>query len=89
MYRAGLEGILGVQRRGDMLIVDPCIPAGWPGFEVTVKFAQAVCRIEVRAARTREGQELYTTLDGVRSAHTGESVSVPIDGHSHHLLMFA
>jgi cyclic beta-1,2-glucan synthetase len=89
MYRAGLEGILGIRRRGDMLMVDPCIPAGWPGFEVTVKFAKAATRIEVRAARTREGEEMYSALDGVRSPHAGAALSIPIDGHSHHLLMFA
>ena len=37
MYRAGIEGILGIRREGAFLIVDPCIPAAWPGFEATVR----------------------------------------------------
>jgi cyclic beta-1,2-glucan synthetase len=35
MYRAGLEGILGLHRRGDRLVVDPCIPSSWPSCRVT------------------------------------------------------
>jgi cyclic beta-1,2-glucan synthetase len=34
MYRAGLESILGLRRRGDTFGVDPCVPASWPGYEI-------------------------------------------------------
>ena len=37
MYRLGLEAILGVYRVGQTLVVDPCIPPGWPGFEVILR----------------------------------------------------
>ncbi|HXC59320.1 MAG TPA: hypothetical protein VN645_08380, partial [Steroidobacteraceae bacterium] len=88
MYRAGLEGILGIRRKGDFLIVDPCIPSGWPGFEATVKLAQAVCRIEVRVAHADEHHEPHSVLDGVLTPHAREPVSVPLDGNNHHLLIF-
>ncbi len=35
MYRAGVEGILGIRREGASILVDPCIPAAWPGFEAS------------------------------------------------------
>ena len=35
MYRAGLEGILGFHVQGNNLRIAPCIPARWPGFEIT------------------------------------------------------
>jgi cyclic beta-1,2-glucan synthetase len=35
MYRVALESLLGFQLHGDRLRVQPCIPAAWPGFEVT------------------------------------------------------
>ncbi len=35
MYRAGLESILGFRLRGTALIVDPCVPKTWRGFELT------------------------------------------------------
>lgn len=34
MYQCGLEWILGIRRRGSRLLLDPCVPAGWPGFQV-------------------------------------------------------
>ncbi|MDX2034971.1 MAG: hypothetical protein SF339_30120, partial [Blastocatellia bacterium] len=37
MYRAGLESILGFQRSGDRLRIDPSIPREWREFEITYK----------------------------------------------------
>jgi cyclic beta-1,2-glucan synthetase len=37
MYRAAMEGILGINLRGQVLWIDPCIPHAWPGFEITYK----------------------------------------------------
>src|SRR5206468_12731817 len=47
MYRAGVEGILGFRRRGAHLLLDPCIPKAWPGFEVVFKFQSATYHITV------------------------------------------
>jgi cyclic beta-1,2-glucan synthetase len=35
MYRAGLESILGLRRRGDTFSIDPCIPSSWPEYEIS------------------------------------------------------
>jgi hypothetical protein len=35
MYRAGIEAILGLRRKGQFLVFDPCIPRLWPGFKLT------------------------------------------------------
>ena len=55
MYRVALESVLGLELRGDALAVCPCIPADWPGFEVTLRRPEATCRIRVRrtSGRTR------------------------------------
>jgi cyclic beta-1,2-glucan synthetase len=37
MYRAGVESILGLRRQGAFLLLDPCIPKHWPGFEITYR----------------------------------------------------
>ncbi len=34
MYRVGLEGILGLRRRGTSFSVDPCIPSSWPTYSI-------------------------------------------------------
>jgi cyclic beta-1,2-glucan synthetase len=47
MYRLGLEAILGVRRAGDALTVDPCVPADWPGYEVTYRDGATVYQIHV------------------------------------------
>ncbi len=38
MYRAGLESILGCRLCGAELLLDPCVPREWPGFEVTLQY---------------------------------------------------
>ena len=35
MYRLGVEGLLGFQRTGDILQINPCIPKDWKGYELT------------------------------------------------------
>ncbi|MDF2934945.1 MAG: glycosyltransferase, partial [Paenibacillaceae bacterium] len=38
MYQVGLEWILGIRRRGSRLVLDPCVPDSWPGFQVDYRF---------------------------------------------------
>jgi cyclic beta-1,2-glucan synthetase len=38
MYRAGLESILGLRRRGSTFMVDPCIPSSWTGYQIDWRF---------------------------------------------------
>lgn len=38
MYQAGLEGILGFKRRGDKLVLKPCIPSRWPSYQLTYQY---------------------------------------------------
>jgi len=47
MYRLGLEGFLGLKKRGDRLEVDPRIPRDWPGFRVTYRFGPATYEFQV------------------------------------------
>jgi cellobiose phosphorylase len=48
MYRLGLEGFLGLKKRGDRLEVDPRIPQDWPGFHVTYRFGAATYEFQVQ-----------------------------------------
>ncbi len=41
MYRAGLESILGFRLRGARLVIDPCIPRAWRGFEMVFRYRSA------------------------------------------------
>lgn len=47
MYRAGLESILGLKRRGATFSMDPCIPTSWPGYGITWRFGKTRYEISV------------------------------------------
>ncbi len=64
MYRVTLERILGIRREGDRLRVDPCVPARWPAYRVTLRIEGAEYVVDVdNAAGTGRGVRSLT-LDG-------------------------
>ena len=38
MYRTGLEAILGFQKNGDTLVMEPCIPAKWQRYAIQYQY---------------------------------------------------
>ena len=44
MYQAGVEWILGFRLRGTTLLIDPCIPRAWPGYEIDFRYHSASVR---------------------------------------------
>ena len=51
LYRAGVEAILGIQRRGDRLFVTPTLPTNWPGYSAVLKQNGKTYQIEVAEGR--------------------------------------
>jgi cyclic beta-1,2-glucan synthetase len=47
LYRLGLEWILGFQKRGSTLRIDPCIPKEWKHFEIAYRHGDTLYRITV------------------------------------------
>jgi cellobiose phosphorylase len=47
LYRVALEAILGFHREGNALRLDPCIPRGWPGFEIHYRHRSTTYRVRV------------------------------------------
>lgn len=47
MYMAATKYILGMRPDYDGLIIDPCIPAGWDGFEIIRQWRGATYRVSV------------------------------------------
>ncbi|HEY1608685.1 MAG TPA: glycosyl transferase, partial [Paraburkholderia sp.] len=85
MYRAGVEGILGIRREGDCLVVNPCIPDAWPGFTATVDMHST--RYEIRVESISRGGAMHAVLDGEPVDCNAEGVRVPLDAGSHTLLL--
>jgi cyclic beta-1,2-glucan synthetase len=47
MYRVALEWSLGFRVQGTNLVLDPCIPRNWPGFEIVFRYRSACYEITV------------------------------------------
>ena len=88
MYRAGVEGILGMQREGDALVVDPCLPVDWPGFEASVRVGAAHLTIGVDNRGGALRGRWAATLDGVALAPEGGVVRAPFEAGSHDLRLW-
>jgi cellobiose phosphorylase len=64
LYRTVLEVILGLQRRGDRLSVDPRVPPEWPGFEIVYRFRSSTYRITVQNPQGVESGAATVWVDG-------------------------
>ncbi len=64
MWRSYAYYILGVRPVFDGLLVDPCIPAEWPGFSVTRQFRNAKYRITVTNPHRLSQGVRRLTVDG-------------------------
>jgi cyclic beta-1,2-glucan synthetase len=81
MYRAGLESILGLRRRGATFEMDPCIPASWSGYSIAWLFRGTRYQIEVVNPLQRCRGIVHAVLDGTPV----EPNSIPLvdDGRAH------
>jgi cellobiose phosphorylase len=93
MYQAGVEWILGLQRRGERLYIRPCIPCEWPEFSVNYRFGSTRYLITVKNSARKssggitliiDGQEAYLAENTVEG---GPYVELCDDGQVHHVVM--
>jgi cyclic beta-1,2-glucan synthetase len=63
-YRVVLEWLLGFRVQGENLAIDPCIPRGWPGFEIAFRYKTARYEITVENPLGVCRGILATKLDG-------------------------
>jgi cyclic beta-1,2-glucan synthetase len=84
MYRVGIEGILGVHVRGDRLVLDPCIPRGWSGFEFTYKYRSSRYRISVKNPRGVNRGIVQASMDGQELPAGACEIKLIDDGRYHY-----
>jgi cyclic beta-1,2-glucan synthetase len=48
MYRVWLEEVLGFKLRAGALIIEPVLPADWPGFDLTYRYRSSTYQIQVQ-----------------------------------------
>ncbi len=85
LYRAGVEAILGIRRKGASLFVSPCIPTTWPRYEVDFRFHSA--RYEIAVENPAGGSQRIglATLDGVELPDRPLCIPLADDGKTHHV----
>ncbi len=83
MYRAGLEWILGFRVRGKALLIDPCIPSKWPGFEIVYRYGSTRYEIAVENPRGVSRGVTSVELDGKALAHRPAQIALADDGATH------
>jgi len=83
LYRAGLESMLGLRRRGATFAVDPCIPSAWPEYEIQWRFGRTQYVIHVSNPERQCHGVQAAALDGVDV----DAAAIPIvdDGQTHHV----
>lgn len=81
LHRVATHWLLGIRPQADGLLVDPSIPADWPGFRVSRRFRNAVYEIQVTNPEHVSRGVRAVTIDG--RAHTGALLPVFNDGQTH------
>src|SRR5439155_7625403 len=83
MYRAGLESMLGLRRRGNTFSIDPCIPSSWPAYEIAWRFQRTRYLISVSNPERQCRGVLSASLDDAII----DAAAIPLvdDGGTHHV----
>ncbi len=81
LYRAGIESILGLHRRGATFFVEPCIPSSWDHFSITWRIGSTTYEIEVTNPEHVWTGVVKAELDG--NAVDTNAIPVIEDGGTH------
>jgi cellobiose phosphorylase len=81
MYRVTLENMLGVRRSGNTLSFAPCIPSGWPSFELDYRYGTSRYHIVVGNPENVCHGVVSVEVDG-KSATNGV-IRLESDGQTH------
>ena len=81
MYRVGLEGILGLKKRGDTLFIEPRAPASWEEYSIEYRHGGSVYAIVVRNDDAAAGMAGEVKVDGQVSPDG--SIRLVDDGKRH------
>ncbi|WP_323123487.1 GH36-type glycosyl hydrolase domain-containing protein [Burkholderia alba] len=87
LYRAGIEGLLGLRKQGDTLSIQPCIPRSWPGFKATLRHGAAHYDIVVENPEVVSGGVLRIVVDGMPLTVGASAVRLVDDGRRHSVVV--
>ncbi|TGD41549.1 glycosyl transferase [Pseudotabrizicola sediminis] len=85
MYRAGIEGLLGLSRTDKHLLLNPCFPKAWPRLSATIILVNARIKITILNPH-RSGQGIASAaMDGDALLIGSGGVVLPISDGAHDL----
>ncbi|APR95193.1 hypothetical protein PATSB16_18510 [Pandoraea thiooxydans] len=87
LYRGGLESVLGLQKHGENLTVDPCIPRDWRSFRLDYRHGATHYLITVDNPQGVSKGVARVELDGVPLPSNTHSVALVDDGQLHRVLV--
>jgi cyclic beta-1,2-glucan synthetase len=87
LQRAGVEGVLGLTRRGSTLRVDPCIPKSWDHFEATFVHRTASYAVRVENPGGVNRGVVFATVDDVEIAERPVDLPLIDDGRRHEVVV--
>lgn len=85
IYRAVLEYLLGFQKNGDTLVIDPCIPKEWEEYTIHYQYLSSTYHLQVRNPNQVCKGVVTVSIDGI--THKGNRIALIDDGHSHHIVV--
>ncbi len=83
MYRVGLEHILGFKKRGEHLMIDPCIPKAWAEYTITYRNGGTPHQIIVKNPNNISKGIKKIVMDGKQIK--GNSICLSTDGKKHQI----
>ena len=81
MYRIAIEGILGLKRQGDSLLVSPCVSPKWKEFQVNYRYGRSELHLSFENPAGAASGIHSVELDG--RALSGASIPLVDDGARH------
>lgn len=79
LYRVALEGILGLERRGTRLLINPCIPSGWKEYSIEYLYGSTKYNILVQNPNGTGHGDKRTFVDN----NEVEDIILTDDGKEH------
>lgn len=85
-YQAGLEHILGFNKNGDKLVMEPCIPKKWKAYSVNYRYLDTTYEIEVVNTDGVTKGVKRVVIDG--KEHKGNQIQLVNDGKTHKVKLY-
>jgi cellobiose phosphorylase len=73
-----------LQREGDRLRINPCIPKDWSGYEIHYRFGNTTYHLRVENSHGQNGNGKEITVDG---KNVGDEIMLEDDGLEHHVIV--